>query len=355
MNPAGQVIVERQGRVGLLSLDRPRALNALNLSMVRDLDAALIQFADAEGIDAVLIRGLGGRAFCAGGDVRALGEAPPGPDLDRMARDFFAGEYRLNYRIHTYKKPFIALIDGITMGGGCGLSLHGSHRIATERTVLAMPETMLGLFPDVGATWFLNRLPGQMGLYLALTGQRIGGSDALSLGLATHFVGSAAIEVLITDLTAAERLDGAAIDRIIAAHATRPDPSVAAARGPRIDQLFAGSTVPDIMRALKAAPEDWAGEALSVLRRASPTSLAAALRQLRGGRDLSVEEMLRIEYRLAARISTSHDFREGVRSILIDKDNAPSWRPADLGSLDDAAVESLFRPLEPDEPELDLP
>ena len=339
--------------VATLTLNRPEALNALSMEIRHGLLNALDRFADDSAVRCIVITGAG-RAFCSGGDVRALGTTAPGPELDRMRRRFFAREYELDYLIHRYPKPFLALIDGITMGGGCGLSMHASHRISTERTVLAMPEATLGLFPDVGATWFLSRLPGEMGLYLGLTGVRLRAGDLRALHMATHHVESGAGDALATALCEADRLDRTTIDRILAGFAADPGPPDATRHQRRIDLVFAGETLADIVEALDSAPEDWAIAALGQLRRAAPTSLAAILRQLRGAVGLTPVDMFRTEYRLAVRLSGRNDFREGVRSILIDKDNAPRWDPARFEDVDPAVIEALFAPLAPVEPELEL-
>jgi enoyl-CoA hydratase len=341
-----EILVETRGRLGIVTLNRPKALNALSLGMIRALDRALDHFAADPAIDAVAIRGAGEKAFCAGGDVRALVLTPAGPEKEQLARDFFAEEYRVNHKIHTYAKPFVALIDGVTMGGGVGLSVHGSHRVATERTLFAMPETALGLFPDVGATWFLNRCPGEMGIYLGLAGVRLKAADALALGLATHYVTTDRLEVLVAALAAQARLDHATVDRLLAAASADAGPNVVAGRQAGVDRAFAGESVEAIVRALEAEPAEWAQEALHTLRRASPTSLKTTLRQLRAGRGLDIKEMFRIEYRLAVRSVDGNDFPEGVRAILVDKDNKPNWRPSRLEAVDDAAIDRLFAPFD---------
>jgi enoyl-CoA hydratase len=348
-----EVLVETRGGLGLLTLNRPKALNALSLGMIELIEAALAGWAADDRIGAVLIQGAGEKSFCAGGDVRAIATVDGSPETERLKRLFFASEYQLNYHIHTYRKPFLALIDGITMGGGCGLSLHGSHVIATERSALAMPETVLGLFPDVGATWFLNQLQGEMGLYLGLSGVRLRANDLVALGLATHFVPASAGPALIADL-AAGPLDAVSIDAALARHAGDPGAPGVALRQAEIDRLFAGGTIEAIAEALAGADQDWAREALNTVGRASPTSLKITLRQLRGGRGLDLARMLRIEYRLAVRCTAGHDFPEGVRAILVDKDNAPRWRPDRLEALDAAAIEAYFAPFADPGAELDL-
>jgi len=343
MDNAAEVLIETRGGLGLITLNRPKALNALSLGMIEGIESALAGWAEDDRIGAVLIQGAGEKSFCAGGDVRAIANVDGSPETERLKRLFFASEYRLNYHIHTYRKPFLALIDGITMGGGCGLSMHGSHVIATERSALSMPETVLGLFPDVGATWFLNQLPGEMGVYLGLSGVRLRANDLVVLGLATHFVPSSAGPALIADL-AAGPLDTVSIDAALARHAGDPGVPVVASRQSEVDRLFAGASVEAIAEALAGSEQDWAQEALRTIHRASPTSLKITLRQLRGGRGLDLAEMFRIEYRLAVRCTGGHDFPEGVRAILVDKDNAPRWQPDRLEALDTAAVEAYFAP-----------
>ena len=338
-----EVLVETRGHLGLITLNRPKALNALSGSMIEIIEPALAAWAKDDRIHAVLIQGSGGKAFCAGGDVRAIATGGNSPEMRRLKAGYFAAEYRLNYHIHTFGKPFIAVIDGITMGGGCGLSLHGSHVVATERTMLAMPETVLGLFPDVGATWFLNQLEGEMGVYLGLSGVRLRADDLAALGLAQHIVPSDRIEVLIGEL-ASGPLDTAAIDAVLARHAVPVGNPVVAPRQAEIDTLFAGETVEAIAEALAGASQDWAQEALATIRRASPTSLKVTLRQLRDGRKLELAEMFRVEYRLAVRCTTGHDFPEGVRAILIDKDNAPRWQPDRLDAVGLELLDSYFAP-----------
>jgi|HubBroStandDraft_1064217.scaffolds.fasta_scaffold00061_44 enoyl-CoA hydratase len=353
MADPAEVLIEARGGLGLITLNRPKALNALSLGMIEAIETALSGWAEDDRIGAVLIRSGGGKAFCAGGDVRAIATSGAGPESQLLKERFFAAEYRLNYHIHTYSKPFLALIDGITMGGGCGLSLHGSHVIATERTVLAMPETVLGLFPDVGATWFLNRLPGEMGVYLALCGVRLGANDLLPLGLAGHYVPSEAGAALIDSL-AEGPYDPPTLAATLARHGGDPGGAVVALRRHDVDTLFAGATVAAIAAALAGAGPGWPEEALGVLRRASPTSLAITLRQLRLGRSLDLVRMFRTEYRLAVRCTRGHDFAEGVRAVLIDKDNAPCWQPDRIEALDDAAIAAYFFPFANPDDELGL-
>lgn len=348
-----ELLVETRGRLGILALNRPEATNALSFAMLRGITASLERFALDPEIDAVLIRSEG-RAFCSGGDLMEIVAQPTGSPFEKFRRNYFATEYALNYRIHTFPKPYIALIDGLTMGGGCGVSLHGSHVVATERTLLSMPETVIGHFPDAGATWFLNRLPGEMGIYAGLRGLRLSAGDVVGLGLASHFVASGTLKSLIEALSAAPRLDRQAVDDALARFAGKPAPSATAARQARVDELFAATTVEGIAEALVGAKESWARAALGVLQHASPLSLKVTLRMLREGRGLPIEEALRREYRICVRITGAPDLREGVRAVLIDKDNTPRWQPARLDLVDDATVEACFAPLAPVEAELNI-
>ncbi|MFO1057036.1 MAG: 3-hydroxyisobutyryl-CoA hydrolase [Dongiaceae bacterium] len=349
MTEGSELRVERRGRLCLVILDRPAALNALTLGMVDALDALLRAAASDSGVAAVAVRGAGERAFCAGGDIRALYEA--GRRGEALSRDFYCREYRLNRRIARFPKPYIALIDGIVMGGGVGVSMLGSHRLVGDRALFAMPETGIGFFPDVGGGWFLPRCPGEIGAYLGLTGARLGPADMLAAGLATHGLSSAALAALPDELPAAlERPDGLA--RLLADRAAPPAPAGLAGRRAAIDRLFAGSSVEAILARLAAAPEPWAAEAAEALRRASPTSLKVTLRHLRAGHP-DLETVLRMEYRMTQHFMRGEDFFEGVRAAIIDKDKRPRWRPDRLEAVSEAAVAGYFAPLAG--PDLDFP
>ena len=336
-----------QGRVGVITLDRPRALNALNLAMVERLDAVLADWAPDPAIDAVVIRSASDRAFCSGGDVRSIGVIDDPAERMAAGRVFFSAEYSVNYRINTFPKPFVALINGIAMGGGLGVSVHGSHRVVSEDLRMAMPETVLGLFPDVGATWFLDRCPGAIGRYLALTGAQIGAADALAAGLATHHVPRAGFDELLSALTAADSLDTAAVDRIVDAHAHVPESGTLARRRQEIDQLFAGDSLDVVLAAVELAMSraDWVAEARSVLGRASPTSLRATWRRLVAGARQPIGRVLADDYRMAVRMVGGHDFAEGVRAILVDKDQSSRWAPSTLGAVDEASIDALLAPM----------
>jgi enoyl-CoA hydratase len=359
MADSDDILFGRDGGVGIVTLNRPRALNAFTLEMYRRFDPVLRGWADDPEIHAVLIRGAGERAFCAGGDVRAIAEAGRGVAGDpRLTSVFFAEEYQLIRRIHRLAKPYIAIIDGITMGGGVGVSVNGACRIATERTLLAMPETGIGLFPDVGATRFLNLAPGHVGRYLALTGARLGPADALYCGFTTHFAPREKVPELITALGQTVWRPGeewTQIRQALAAVAGNPGEPPLAARRAAIDRCFAPDTVEGVLDALAreaaagGADSDWATETRAGLLTKSPTSLKITLRQLIVGAGYDIEAALALEYRLTQHFMQGHDFYEGVRAALIDKDQRPRWRPATLGEVTDAIVDGYFAPLGPGE------
>ena len=345
--PPNELRTAIEGRVGIITLDRPKALNALNLAMVERLDAVLANWASDPAVHAVVIRSASDRAFCSGGDVRSIGTID-GP-AERMAagRAFFGAEYSANYRINTFPKPFVALINGIAMGGGLGVSVHGSHRIVSEDLRMAMPETVLGLFPDVGATWFLNRCPGAIGRYLALVGPQIGAADAVTAGLATHHVPRADFDELLAALTAADSLDAAAVDRIVVAHARIPEDGALGGRQRDIDRIFSDDSLDAVVAAVEvaAAHADWLAGAQSVLGRASPTSLRATWRRMIAGTGRPIGLVLADDYRMAVRIVGGHDFAEGVRAILVDKDQSPRWVPSTLEAVDEASIDALLAPM----------
>jgi len=345
------ILFGREGNVATVTLNRPQALNAFTLAMYRRFDPMLRAWADDPDIHAVLIRGAGERAFCAGGDVRAIYEAGRGISGDRaLTSAFFREEYELIRHIHRYPKPYVAIIDGITMGGGAGVSVNGAFRIAAERTMLAMPETGIGLFPDVGATRFLNLCPGRIGRYLGLTGARVGAADALYCGFATHFVPRERLPALVATLARMDHRERA-VEQILASFVTDPGPAPIAARQAAIDRCFAGATVEAILDALAreakgSGPDaEWAAETHKGLLTKSPTSLKITLRQLILGHGFDIEDALALEYRLTQHVMAGHDFYEGVRAVLVDKDQQPRWDPATLAEVDDAMVETYFAAL----------
>lgn len=319
---------------------RPKALNALTLGMIRAYAPALAAWAKDSGVRHVVQWGEGGKSFCAGGDVRAVSEAglaaKRGGKADPLVRDFFFEEYRLNRQLARFPKPIVSLIDGICMGGGVGLSVHGRYRVATEKTLFAMPESAIGLFPDVGGTFFLPRLPGRTGAFLGLTGERIKAADMLHLGLATHYVDSAKLPDLI------KALESESADTALARYAGDPGPAPVAALQAQIDRCFAPDSVEGILAALDAEAGEWGAKIAARLRKMSPTSLKVSLRQLERGGALSIEDALRLEFRLVRRFMAGDDFYEGIRAVLIDKDNAPKWNPATLAAVSEADVERHF-------------
>lgn len=345
------LLLETRGAVGVVTLNRPKALNALNLGMCRKLHPALDAWAADPAIQAVVIRGAGGRAFCAGGDVRAValsvGDASA-DEKERVSREFFRAEYGLNHRIHSFGKPFIALVDGVCMGGGLGLSIHGTHRVVTEKLVLAMPETAIGLFPDVGGGWFLPRFPGESGTYLGLTGARCNAADGMWLGYATHHVESARLDAVLDALVGAPWGTGAAstvVDTVLAGFHADTGTSPLGVQHEAIDRCFAAERVDDIQQALEVEGTPWAQETWAALLHMCPASLKVTLRQLRMGRTRDYDEMANVEYRLSQTMTARPDFREGIRAVLVDKDNKPHWQPTTLAEVTDDMVEALFAPL----------
>lgn len=336
------LLAETQGTAGLIRLNRPEALHALTTEMCRDFSEALSRWENDARVRRVMLDHMPGtRGFCAGGDIRALAAGARQGRSD-VATEFFRTEYRLNTQIKRYPKPFVAFMDGVVMGGGAGVSVHGGYRIATENTVFAMPETGIGLFPDVGAGWFLPRLEGELGLWLALTGARLSGPEVRAAGIATHFVASEDIPAIKAALASAEDADAllARYDRHV------PVPSYAE-HMEVINRIFARPTLTDIALSLKLEDSDWAQRQGEVLARRSPMSLAVTLRHLHEGRQAQrFEEVMRVEYRLACRLSQSHDFLEGVRAVLEDKDGWPRWSPVSLGCVPDSLIEAAFAPLE---------
>lgn len=349
-----EISFETRGPLGLITMTRPKALNALTLSMIREMQPQLDRWAADPAVAAVAIRGEGERAFCAGGDVRAVwtagqdGQFQPGI-RGHLAGDFFREEYQLNRRIHTFEKPYIALIDGITMGGGVGLSIHGDLRLAGPKTLFAMPETAIGLFPDVGGSFFLPRLPGAFGLYLALTGERLKAGDCMTAGIATHNVAGDSEEAIIDALSKADWGQGLrAAETALAPFTAEPEAAghLSALRA-AIDRCFGGKNkVEEVIAALEAEGGDWAEATLATLAKRSPTSMKVTFEQLRRGADLDFDACMTMEYRMSqAAMRPGRDFYEGIRAVLVDKDHAPKWSPGSLEEVHSAAVEAWFAPL----------
>jgi enoyl-CoA hydratase len=339
------ILFERRGAAGLITLNRPQALNAVTHAMVLALRAQLDAWAHDPAVTRVVITAAGERAFSAGGDIRALYDLGKAGRHDE-ALQFWRDEYPLNAAIKNFRKPYVALIDGIVMGGGVGVSVHGSHRVAGDRYTFAMPEVGIGFFPDVGATWFLPRMPGELGAYCALTGERFGIADALAAGIATHCIPSARFGALLDGLTGT-----VSVDALLSAFSEAAGEGPLMAKRNAIDRLFAGGRVEDILAALdsevssKSADAEWAGKTAAVLRTKSPLSLKLALMQVRRGKDWDFAACMRAEFRIVSRIIRGHDFYEGVRAVIVDKDNKPRWQPAALAEVSDAEVERHFASL----------
>jgi enoyl-CoA hydratase len=353
MSTEPEILFARRGTAGVATLNRPQALNAITHTMVRALATQLAEWARDPAVSRVLVTAAGERAFSAGGDIRALYEFGRNGRQDR-ALQFWRDEYALNTLIKRYPKPYVALINGIVMGGGVGVSIHGSHRVAGERLQFAMPEVGIGFFPDVGATWFLPRMPGESGTYCALTGERLKAADALATGLVTHHVPAARWPELL------EALAGSGpVDAVLSEFAQPLLPGPFAARRAAIDRLFTSDGVDDVVRTLDRETETrgldagFAGATAALIRAKSPTSLKIALAQVRRGKHLSFSDCMRTEFRIVSRIVYGHDFYEGVRAAIIDKDQQPAWDPATLAGVADAEVERHFSPL--GAAELDLP
>ncbi|NOY44021.1 MAG: enoyl-CoA hydratase/isomerase family protein [Deltaproteobacteria bacterium] len=346
---SGHLRAELRGRAGWLTLTRPDRLNALTLPMVRAMTAALRGWGADPAVGLVVIEGKGGRAFCAGGDVRAVCRLRDA-GLDPETRAFFLEEYRLNLAIHRFPHPYVALMDGIAMGGGVGISVHGSHRVATEATRIAMPETGIGFFPDVGASYLLSRLPGAFGPFLGLTGTAVGPGDALALGLATHFVPRGRLPALREALAGAG--SWAEVNRALEGLSGPAGPAPLWQRRAEIERAFGQERVEDVLEKLADMARegsDWARRTRDELLAKSPTSLKVTWEALRRGRNLDLASCLAMEYRLVCRFLAARDFCEGVRAVLEDRDGRPRWDPPDLSRVSDEAVAAYFAPLPPGE------
>src|SRR5579885_1220756 len=342
MDSEPEILFDRKGAAGIVTLNRPKALNALTHDMVRKLASQLDIWKADDAVTRVIIRANGERAFCACGDLR--GVTVRGKEKEALV--FLSDEYRLNAAIKRYPKPFIALIDGIVMGGGVGVSVHGSHRIAGEKFQFAMPEVGIGFFPDVGGTWMLPRLKGKIGTFCALTGERLKAADGVGAGVCTHYVSAKRFP----DLTDA-LCGNVSADATIAAFAEPGSGGEIEARKEAIDRLFAGGQIEDILAALDREAAGggenaaWAGKIAAIIRTKSPTSLRIALEQMKRGVQWTFEECMRAEYRIVSRVLYEHDFYEGVRAAIVDKDNKPQWRPARLADVAPEMIERYFAPL----------
>lgn len=345
------VLFESTDVFGVALLNRPKALNALNLSMVTKLTRKLEEWEKTKQF--VIVKGAGEKAFCAGGDVRYATALEP--SQNSRGKTFFRNEYIMNNLIGTYSIPYIALIDGITMGGGVGISVHGHYRIATEKTLFAMPETAIGLFPDVGGSYFLPRLIGKLGLYLGLSGHQLKGSDVMKAGIATHYIESSKLPKLYEELTNSTTADN--LDSVITKHTDlmHSHPFSLLPLRSKIDHCFSGNTIEEIVQRLKEDKSDWANNTLENLKKMSPLSLKITKRANDFGSKQSLQDCLKMENRLAAaaiEARVSKDFYEGVRALLVDKDKNPKWNPKTLEEISDDTVNKCFGPLEHIEEEI---
>jgi len=335
-----EVLIRIDGAVGRITLNRPAALHALTTNMCRIMIQALTTWIDNPIVRLVLIDHAGERGFCAGGDIRMLAESGAGDG--KLAREFFFTEYRLNSLLHDYPKPLIAFMDGITMGGGVGLSRPCRFRVATERTTFAMPETGVGLFPDVGGGWYLPRMSDHVGLWLALTGARIKAADCELTCLATDYVESAQLPALKAAIVAEPH----AIETLLTEFEGDAGRPALAAHQDEIARLFAGDSVEAIVADLEAADTDWAREQLAILKTKSPQTMKVAFRQLKlGGAMKTFADNMAMEYRIGARVVQRHDFLEGVRAVIVEKDNAPKWDPSTLEGVTEAMLDGIFAAL----------
>jgi len=328
------IVATRRGRIGHLLLNRPKTLNALDIGMLRGLAAALGDWRDDPPVHAVVIEGAGGRAFCAGGDIREARAAAVTGRNDELAV-FFAEEYALNQSIADYPKPYIALIDGICMGAGVGVSVHGSARVVTETALFAMPETAIALFPDIGASYILPRLRGSLGMYLALTGARLHGADAVFAGLGTHYVS----RDTLSGLAAALAADGPAV---LAGWAALPPSAPIAANMDVVNRCFDAPSVAAVIERLEAESSAFARGTLQAIRAASPSAVLWTFEIVRAGAGRTLPQCLAAELALTAHVTRHPDFAEGVRAMVIDKDRAPKWAPATLEAVNPADIAAMF-------------
>jgi len=336
-----EVLFRTEGKAGIISLNKPKTIHALTLGMVRAMTQQLQAWANDAAIEAVLLDHAEGRGFCSGGDINLLRESALN-DGGVAGRNFFYEEYQLNHLMHEYAKPIVAFMDGITMGGGVGISQPARYRVATENTRFAMPETGIGLFPDVGGGWYLSRLAGRVGRYLALTGGRIDGAECLAIGLATHYLPAESLA------EANQRIAQAPGDiaQILDSLAVTPPVAALMGHAAEIDRLFAAERFEDILAALAGDGGEWALKQLATIHSKSPQTCKVALRQLAlGGQCATFADNMKIEYRIASRVLTRHDFIEGVRAVIVEKDNAPKWNPATPEAVTEVLLDEIFAPL----------
>ncbi|XP_021527690.2 3-hydroxyisobutyryl-CoA hydrolase, mitochondrial isoform X1 [Aotus nancymaae] len=342
------VLLEKKGCAGVITLNRPKLLNTLTLNMIRQIYPQLKKWEQDPETFLIIIKGAGGKAFCAGGDIRVISEAEKANQ--KIAPVFFREEYILNNAIGSCQKPYVAFLHGITMGGGVGLSVHGQFRVATEKCVFAMPETAIGLFPDVGGGYFLPRLQGKLGYFLALTGFRLKGRDVYKTGIATHFVDSEKLGMLEEDLLALKSPSKEDVAAVLENYHTeckidRDKSFTLEEHMDKINSCFSANTVEQIIENLQQDGSSFALEQLKVINKMSPTSLKITLRQLMEGSSKTLQEVLTMEYRLSQACVRGHDFHEGIRALLIDKDKSPKWKPADLKEVTDEYLNNHFKSL----------
>lgn len=330
-----------EGGVGRIEFNRPKALNALSLEMMEGLADLVLDWEKDPALKSVLVTGSGARAFCAGGDLRAVYTAQKDQDMDFLGH-LFAREYAFNVYLHTFSKPYVSLMQGYTMGGGVGASVHGSHRIVCETSILSMPETGIGYFPDVGSSYFLNRAPGAMGMYLGLTGVCFSPSDALYVGLATHFVPLENFQDLEAAFLKAQPATAAQVDALLAPLIKKAPPSALAAHQELIDVCFGRASVAGIVEALSKVADPFAKETLALLKSRSPMSLLVTFEHLKRTPHLSFPEAMGQEYRLSQHFVRGHDFHEGIRAAVIDKDRKPSWEHIDIKEISPERVAAYF-------------
>jgi enoyl-CoA hydratase len=340
-----EVLIRREGRAGRITMNRPKALNALTYAMVGRIWDALVAWQADSAVELVLLDGAGDRALCAGGDVRSLYDSRT--QGSGFARTFWRDEYQLNALIGRYPKPYVAIQDGIVMGGGIGLSGHAAYRIVTERSRLAMPETGIGLIPDVGGTWLLAHAPGQAGILLGLTGDTMSAADAIHARFSDIFMLSARLASLASQLCDPK---GGDVQTVIAEHAQEPEPSPLADTSPDIDKIFAGDVLESILAALAKMPGEWAARTAATLSQKSPKALKLTLAAIRNAKFLaSLDQALIVEYRLTVRLFEDGEFHEGVRALIVDKDRKPKWSPPQLDGVTTEMVERYLAPLPPGE------
>lgn len=340
------ILVRVEGHAGFISLNRPSALHALTLPMVHAMTETLLGWRDNDAVKCIVIDHAEGRGFCAGGDIAFLRDSAIN-DGGESGRKFFHDEYQLNHLLFTYPKPIVAFMDGITMGGGVGISQPARFRVATENTKFAMPETGIGLFPDVGGGWYLSRLEGRVGQFLALTGSRIAGAGCLALGLATHYLPSSALADAKARIASedVERIDG-----ILGTLSDTPAPSKIVETLFQINRHFASDHFEDILASLEGDESEWAMRELATLRSKSPQTCKVALRQLSESLTLTdFADNMAMEYRIASRVIVRPDFAEGVRAVIVDKDNAPKWNPATPEGVTEDLIDAIFAALPPQE------